>query len=335
MAVMKLRTLMIVTVLLAVASAPAFAGSGTKLGTAGGQELLIPIGSRGTAMGGAAVASPSGLEAIYWNPAGLSTLEGTEAMFSHQPYFAGIKINFFGIATAVEGVGTLALSAKVVNIGDMEQTTFQAIEGNGKIFSPTLSVIGVTYARQLTANVGLGINGSWINEKIFEVSSSGLAFDFGVTFDPKWRGLQMGIAIKNYGPDMKFSGPGFDRSYEEAGRRDLMGKAMGFSLPSHFNLGLSYPLYSQDKSSVLVAGNFQSNNFSDDHWQGGAEYSYDNKYFLRAGYNYSQQTSYLYGLSLGGGLTVPLGTTKLTFEYAWTQTDTFADNQFFTLRMNF
>ena len=85
----------------------------------------------------------------------------------------------------------------------------------------------------------------------------------------------------------------------------------------------------------MVSGNFVSNNFSADRWQGGAEYAYDNKYFLRAGYNYSQQTEYIYGLSLGGGLTLPLGKTKLTFEYAWTQTDIFSDNQYITLRFNF
>ena len=101
------------------------------------------------------------------------------------------------------------------------------------------------------------------------------------------------------------------------------------------NIGLAYPLYTQERNSLMLSGNFRSNNFSQDHWQGGAEYSYDDKYFLRAGYNYSQQTDYLYGFSLGGGLTYSLGDTKMTFEYAWTQTETFDDNQYFTVRMSF
>ena len=48
------------------------AGSKKRRGTAGAQELLIPMGSRGTAMAGAYVAGISGLEAIEWNMAGLS-----------------------------------------------------------------------------------------------------------------------------------------------------------------------------------------------------------------------------------------------------------------------
>jgi hypothetical protein len=332
---MKHRTLIVIAVLLMLASAPVFAGSGVKIGSAGGQELLIPIGSRGTAMGGAVVANPMGLEAIYWNPAGLAGIEGTEAMFSHLPYFADISVNFGAIATAIEGFGTLGVSAKVVSIGKIEETTTADPEGTGRIYQPTLSVIGVTYARQLTANVGLGINGMWVSERIFDVSASGVAFDFGVTFDPKWHGMQIGVAIKNYGSDMTFKGPGFNHTYEVAGARVLTPEAASFSLPSHIDIGLAYPVYQQDKSSMTLSGNFRSNNFSEDLWQGGAEYGYDDKYFLRAGYNYSVQKDFVYGFSLGGGLTVPLGGTKLTFEYAWTQTDTFSDNQFFTLRMNF
>lgn len=332
---MKYRTLILLTVLLIVASAPVFAGSEVKLGTAGGQELLIPIGSRGTAMGGAVVANPSGLEAIYWNPAGLAALEGTEVMVMHMPYFADIDVNFGGIATAIEGFGTLGFSAKIVSIGKMEETTEAAPDGTGRIYEPTLSVIGLTWAKQLTANVGLGVNGFWVSERIFEVNANGASFDFGVTFDPKWRGMLIGVAIKNYGPDLTFSGSGFDRSYEEAGRRRLAGTPSAFSLPSQMNIGLAYPLYKQDRNSLMLAGNFRSNNFSEDHWQGGAEYAYDDKYFLRAGYNYSQQTEYIYGLSLGGGLTYSLGDTKMSFEYAWTQTETFDDNQYFTVRMSF
>ncbi len=333
---MKHRTLALLMVLLVFASAPVFAGSEIKLGTAGGQELLIPIGSRGTALGGSVVANPSGLEAIYWNPAGLAALEGTEVMAMHMPYIADVDVNFGAIATSIEGFGTLGFSAKIVSIGKMEETTEDAPDGTGRIYEPTLSVVGLSYAKQLTANVALGVNGFWVSERIFEVSANGASFDFGVTFDPKWHGMQMGIAIKNYGPDMSFSGPGFDRSYEEAGRRRLAGHPSTFSLPSHMDIGLAYPLYNQERNSVMLSGNFRSNNFSEDHLQGGAEYAYDNKYFLRAGYNYSQQTDYIYGLSLGGGLTYSLGTdTKLTVEYAWTQTDTFDDNQYFTLRLGF
>ncbi len=51
------------------------AGSKKRRGTAGAQELLIPTGSRGTAMAGAYVSGISGLEAVEWNMAGLAGME--------------------------------------------------------------------------------------------------------------------------------------------------------------------------------------------------------------------------------------------------------------------
>ncbi|MEW6051707.1 MAG: PorV/PorQ family protein [Candidatus Zixiibacteriota bacterium] len=330
---MKHRLVIVALILLVLCLPSVYAGNSKRIGTAGAQELLIPIGSRGTAMGGTTVADASGVEAMYWNPAGLASLEGTEAMFSHQPYIADIDINFGGVATNIESFGAIGLGAKVVSIGDMEETTQQFPDGTGRVFNPTLTVLGLTYARQLTANVSFGATGMLINETIFEATSNATAFDVGFIYDPRWRGVKMGIAVKNYGPQAKFSGKGFERFLTD--QRPTSPNAASYDLPSSINIGISYNAFNQGMNSVTLAGNFRSNNFQEDMWQGGAEYAYNQRYFLRAGYNYSKQDQYLYGASVGAGLSYPIGSTKLTFEYAWTQTETFDDNQYFTLRANF
>mgnify|MGYP001280268856 CR=1 FL=1 len=51
-----------------------FAGTGKSVGTAGGTELLIPTGAKGIALNGANGANVSGVDAIYYNPAGISNL---------------------------------------------------------------------------------------------------------------------------------------------------------------------------------------------------------------------------------------------------------------------
>ena len=329
---MKTKLVLVTLFLLAIGITSAIAGSERRIGTAGAQELLLPIGSRGTALGGAVVSNVSGVEAVLYNPAGLASLEGTEAMFSHLGYFADIEVNFGGVATAIEGFGTLAVAAKVTSIGNMEETTNLYPDGTGRTFNPTLAVLGVSYANQLTANVGIGATAHFLSESIFEVSATGVAFDIGFEYDPRWKGVKLGLVMKNYGPSMRFSGKGFERDLDN---RKASPNSAAFDLPSYFAMGLSYNIFEGEKNKAVLSGNWRSNALSQDLWQGGAEYSYDDKYFLRAGYNYSQQNDYVYGLSLGAGLTVPLGGTRLTFEYAWTQTDIFSDNQFFTLRMNF
>ena len=332
---MKHKVILLVMVLLASGLTTVYAESDTRTGTAGALELLIPIGSRGTAMGGSVVADAYGLEAIYWNPAGLASLEGTEAMFSHLPYIADIDVNFGALGTTIEGFGTVAASAKVVAIGDIEETTELEPEGTGSIHSPTLAVVGLTYARNLTAQVQFGATANFISERIFDVSASGISFDFGVTYTPNWHGVTIGIAMKNYGPDMEFDGAGFQRTFEIAGQRRVFLSPAPFELPANINIGMAYNFLNQGYNSMTLAGNFRSNNHSNDYWQGGLEYAYNERYFLRGGYTFSEQDEFIYGAALGGGLMFAMGETTLSIEYSWTETDVFDDNQYFTFKLGF
>ncbi len=329
---MKYKLFIVIMVLLVAGLSPAYAGNTLRLGTAGAQELLIPVGSRGTAMGGAVLSTVSGIESMYWNPAGLASLEGTEAAFTYLPYFADIDVNYVGIAKGIEGFGTIGFGYKGVSIGDIEETTEDYPDGTGRVFSPNLTVLNVTYAREFTANVAFGVTAMFINEDIFEVQASGIAFDVGFIYRPQWYGLSIGMAIKNYGPEMAFDGIGFDRELNDRPARQVAAK---FDLPSSINVGVGYDFLDDGKNLANLSGNFRSNNYADDYWQGGAEYVYDGKYALRAGYNFSEQDSYLFGVTFGAGLVVPLGGVDLSFEYSWNETEVFDDNQYFTLKANF
>jgi hypothetical protein len=329
---MKLKLVFITAVLLVLGLSSAFAGNAARIGSAGAQELRIPYGSRGTAMGGAVVANISGIEAMYWNPAGLASLEGTEAMFSYLPYIADIEQNYFGIATSIEDFGTIGIGAKIMSIGDIEETTEVFPDGTGRMFNPSLSVINLTYARVLTANVSFGATAMFINEQIADASASGMGFDVGFQYDPGWNGIRMGLAIKNYGAEMQFKGRGFD--YPLASQRPASPHAATFDLPACINLGLSKD-FVQGDNAFCLSTNFMANTYSNDVVQGGVEYGYKGLYFLRGGYNYSQQDEWIHGATLGAGLTVELGDTKVKFEYSWNQTETFDDNQYFTMGFAF
>jgi hypothetical protein len=332
---MKFKLILLITVLLLLSLSTAYAGNETRSGTAGASELLIPYGSRGTAMGGAVLSTVSGLESMYWNPAGLASMESTEVMFSYMPYLADIDVNFFGIATNVEGFGTIGFGAKVISIGDIEETTDELPDGSGRFFSPTLLVLNATYSKVMTANVSFGLTAMYISESIFEVSASGLAFDVGFIYDPRWNGVSMGITIKNYGAEMEFTGDGFD---QEVGQRPFSPSGAKFDLPSSINVGMAYDFMNEGLNFASFSGTFQSNNYSQDIFHGGAEYVYDSKYSLRGGYSYSEQDEYIYGLSFGAGLSLPIGEdAMLRFDYTWMETDVDAldANQYFTLTASF
>ena len=331
---MKIRIFIILVALLAVSLTSVYAGNERRIGTAGAQELRIPIGSRGTAMGGSIVADVYGVEALFWNPAGMANMMGTEVMFSHQPYFADIDVNYVGVATLIEDFGTIGASAKIVSIGDIEETTEKFPNGTGRIFNPSLSVITVGYAKEMTARVSFGFSANLINERIHEVSATGFSFDIGFLYRPGWQGVSLGLAIKNYGPEMKFDGKGFRRTNTNSERQESP-EVESFDLPSSFNIGLSWDFLDQGANLAKMTGNFLSNNYSQDVFQGGFEYTYDGKYSLRAGYNYADQEAWLYGFSVGAGVLLSIGDTDVTFEYTWTETDVFDANQYFTGKINF
>ena len=49
-----------------------YAGDGSRIGTAAGVQVQVPVGARDLAMGGSDIAYTKGLSAMYWNPAGLA-----------------------------------------------------------------------------------------------------------------------------------------------------------------------------------------------------------------------------------------------------------------------
>ncbi len=149
----KLISIIFIVFLLA---SQVFAGGDRRKGTSGAHELRIPIGSRGTSLGGSIVADVQGLESIYWNPAGASSIRGAEAMFSYLDYIADMSLSFAAVGANVPGIGTISVSARILSIGDIIVTTEEAPMGTGEIMNPNFVTLGITYSRQMTDRVFFG-----------------------------------------------------------------------------------------------------------------------------------------------------------------------------------
>jgi hypothetical protein len=292
-------------------------------------------------MAGADIADVSGAEALYWNPAGVAHHDGTEAMFSHLEYMADIDINYFGVMTNLEDFGTIGFQAKVISIGEIIKTTTHEALGTGETFSPTFAIIGVTYSRIFTDRVSFGITANYVNEAVEQVAAHGMSFDVGIMYNPLWQGLKFGVMMKNFGPNMKFEGEGFNVSVDvpetEPGSKpkNFRSQSSEFELPAFIQFGASWDAINQDLNRAVVTGSFQANNFSEDEFRGGLEYSYDDMFFLRGGYVASSQDNYMYGLSLGAGLKYSWGQNHISFDYSWVESEWFDDNQYFTVKFSF
>ena len=65
-----------------------------RYGTTTANFLEIGVGSRATSMGDAYVAVANDVSSIYWNPAGLSNVSRSSALFSIQPWLVDIDMMF-------------------------------------------------------------------------------------------------------------------------------------------------------------------------------------------------------------------------------------------------
>lgn len=338
------RLLIIVFALLLALDA-VYAGGGNRTGTGGAAQLLIPVGPRGIAMGEANIATSYGVEALFWNPAGASRLTGsTGVMFSHMSYIADIGVEYGAVSTNFEGFGVVSFSLKSLSIGDIDVTTTQDPDGTGETFSPQMLTAGLSYSRQLTERISVGLTANFISETIGDVSASGVAFNVGVIYDnlADLNGLSFGLVIKNVGPQMKFDGPGLYTSADVLGYNRPPGiykiDAAPFDLPSTFEFGVGYKPVIDEINTLQFSGLFQHNNYSSDEYKAGAEYGYDNTFFARLGYQLSPDVAsenYLYGLTAGAGVHTHLEGIELKIDYAYRYAQYFSGNHIFALSLGF
>lgn len=315
---------LITIILLVTCSVLVYAGDTSRKGTTGAEQLLIPVGGRGIATAGAFVSNMVGIDALYYNPAGLAHIKGSEASFSYMSYLADINISNFAVGTNLGDFGALGFSLKTFNFGDIPVTTFDAPDGDGSTYSPSFMTVGLTYGKIITDRVSIGVTGKVISENIMDVSATGFALDFGVQYRfPS--NLSIGAAVKNIGTNMKYTGQNL--TYKsglpgaQPGSPDATWQATTeeFQIPSYFELSTAYALNIDEENFLQVGGTFRNNNDSEDLMKFGLEYGYMNMFFVRAGYELPLKNSSesIRGFSAGAGVNYTTGGIGMTFDYAY------------------
>lgn len=335
----------ILLILLFVVS-DAFGGGKDRAGTTAAPQLSIPVGARYLAMGGSPVAVAKGLEAIYWNPAGLDITErSANALFSYRSFIADIGISHLAVSGKFD-FGSLGLSIRSIDIGDIPVTTEAAPDGTGEIFSPTYFIAGLTFSNQLTDRIAIGLTVNLVSESWARVSATGVAFDAGVQYRNLVgvQGLTTGIAIKSFGPPMQYDGPGlFVEAVDPTSQRGVTFykvEAGTFELPSVIEIGLAYSRKLDEMNQIDVASTFQNNNFDYDQYRIGLEYSYNSTFFLRGGYLVgdaaSKQTLIFQNYTLGAGLKfTDVGGTSISIDYGFVPVQFFDNNHVISIGVGF
>lgn len=320
-----------------------YADGGKRNGSAGATELLIPVGARGIALGGTTITNVYGVEAMFWNPANVSRGQyGTDVMFSHNTHFADMGVSYAAVSISGGGLGTFGASFKTINIGDIYKTTIEQPDGTGAKFTPSYSVVGLTYSKMLSDRISFGLNVNYITEEIDLVKAQGISLDFGICYTnlANIEGLSFAVTMKNIGPQMKFDGSGLYIQATAAGltRGQSLYKidTLPFELPSLLEIGFGYKATLNAQNILSFAGSFQNNNYDGDMYRIGAEYGYDDMFFLRGGYqNAPNLTSdyNIYDYAFGAGIKYNIGGMDLKFDYAYRHMKVFDASNVFTVSL--
>ena len=351
----RYRILVMVSLVSLLSVSAAFAGNDDRRGTAGANELLINPWARSSGWAGVNTANGIGIDALFTNVAGLTFLNKTEVMYTNTQWFGGYggTINAFGLGQPVGERGVLGLSVVAMGFGDIPITTVNSPEqGANGTFSPSLMNISASYAHKFSQSIRGGINIKIITESTDNVSGTGVAIDAGIQYvTGADDNIKFGIALKNVGTPMHFSGDGM--SLTLVNDQDVTStyetRSASFEMPTCLNIGGSYDfLFEKFDQRLTVAASFTSNAFLRDDYKLGLEYSIFNILQLRAGYAFqsglfkedTRATAYT-GPSAGASVAIPLGKRKegvhiptLTIDYSYRAAAPFSSSHSIGIALN-
>ncbi len=328
------KKLIMTLILAAFIMQPILAQTVTKTGTTAAKFLSIGVGARANAMGGAYSSVANDVSAIYWNPAGIASVNETQTLFTYTKMFADININYFGFVIPAGDYGTFGASVTALNVGDMDVTTEFLPEGTGEKFSAGSYAFTLSYAKFITENFAVGANVKYIRESIYNSSASGIAFDIGTIFTTPFYGIKFASSISNYGSKMQMSGDDllvrYDPDPQRAGNNqtiDAYYKTDEFELPLRLQIGISRDFKILDEHRLTLAIDATHPNDNNQWVNIGSEISLFNDLIsLRGGYKTLFLKDTQEGLTLGAGIKYDgLGFFKISVDYSYQQLK-FLDN---------
>ncbi|MBI5242106.1 MAG: PorV/PorQ family protein [Elusimicrobia bacterium] len=177
-------------------------------GATGAAFLKLPAGARIPSFGGSYAAAADNAEAMFWNPAGLSRLEGAGRPEAAVGYLSLLETMYSG---SLAYAHPLANQRGVVGASFLyfSQSPMQGYDPRGdptSRFTPNDLAHSVGYGT-LLGPVRLGGAVKFIRSAIDDACGSTFALDFGIQADRVTDigggPLDLGLSVQNFGPPIK------------------------------------------------------------------------------------------------------------------------------------
>lgn len=325
--------------------AAVYAGDFSKVGTAAAQFLKIGVGARAMALGGSFTAIANDVSTIYWNPAGITNLQGLSLAASHNEWFADISHDFAGVVYSLTSSDFVALHVVALNTGEQEVTTVTQPEGTGIYYDVSDLAIGLSYARTLTDRFSVGLTAKYIQQNLYNESANTFAIDIGTYLRTGFHDLIIAMNMSNFGGNMQLEGRDLiaitDINNQVSGNYnpDANLKTEPWPLPLTFRVGLamnfvggSDPIVESTQNRFTLAVDGVHPNDNTEKINIGGEYAWSEMVFARVGYKINY---YLEKWSFGLGLRVNVINQQVGFDYALVDFNDLGKVSQFSLELRF
>ncbi len=318
------------------------AWSQSKTGTSIGQFLLIEPSARIAGMGNAGVTVSGDIQSAYYNPAAIGYVSGYEVQFTHSIWLADITYNYAAIALPIEELGNFSVAITSLSSGEIAVRTVERPLGTGELYTVTDLAVGIGYGRQISNRFSVGVQFNYVQETIWHTTMGAFGLNVGTLYMTEEDGLLIGASVSNFGTRGQFDGRDlriqYDRDPDINGDNGALPASQfveDYPLPIIFRIGLGYPMKFSEGNLIRFAVDAFHPSDNTESISFGAEWMFEQTFFLRGGYqNLFLQDSEV-GLTLGAGIRTPFDVYNVGIDYAWADHGRLIETHRLTLGVTF
>jgi hypothetical protein len=225
--------------------------------------LLLAPDSRAGGIGESGTGLADNSAAIFWNPAGIAFLSGTEVSITHSNWLPQFNLDLFydylTYRQYIEDIsGSITASITYMNFGEFVRTAEDSPDPIGT-FRSFDAALTLGYATKLSNDWGLGFNFRIIHSRLSDQSvgeeqGSGVATSVSFDIAAMWRPEKFVLPLVDEDIGGKFS-LGFNLS-NLGPKIYYIDKAQADPIPTNFRFGFAYKVIDDEFNSLIYTLDF-------------------------------------------------------------------------------
>jgi hypothetical protein len=254
--------------------------------------LRNDVGARPAALAGSFVAVTNDPNALFYNPASLSTLDNPGGSIGFFKHLLDINSGYVAYSQAIEDIGAFGAGIVYTNYGSFTET--DDLGNTIGDFNASDFAVTIGYSNTLQENLYYGASAKFIYSSIAGYRSTGIAGDLGILYVIPESRVTLGASIRNIGRQL---------STYLGTREDLpLDVSVGGSVvPRGIPLLLNVNIHKLNEGTSGFIDRFRA-------FSVGGEFTLSRIFQLRVGYNNEQRKDLKVGTSTGlAGFSIGLG----------------------------